>query len=28
LPTGQSNTQMIEIKDAQVLNRYAGIYQP
>ncbi len=24
---GQSNAQMIEIKDAQALNRYAGIYQ-
>ena len=27
LPAGQSKAQMIEIKDAQTLNRYAGIYQ-
>jgi len=27
IPAGQRNAQMIEIKDAQVLNRYAGIYQ-
>jgi hypothetical protein len=27
LPAGQNKAQMIEIKDAQTLNRYAGIYQ-
>jgi hypothetical protein len=27
VPTGQRSAQMIEIKDAQALNRYGGIYQ-
>ena len=27
VPTGQTSAQMIEIKDAQEINRYAGIYQ-